>query len=186
MENCIIMENIEHLEDSDNSFTNIDEEIVPDKVNGLINHKHGLSAIEELSAIPNYKDMETLKSNSLELSKQLKSKLVDVKNHQSFLSLSDIEEFLNIENYIKAVGEQEGNNESSTEICMDIDYLENIRKQNELMVRLLGQITLLQWEVEQGYGKIKEREIRAASVNEKCDLETTGYFKSNECSCLII
>ena len=176
-------------DDSDDSFANVDEDIASGHITGSVKVKHGLSVLEELSAIPKCKDIQVIKSNNLELSRQLKSKIVGLKSYHSYFSVSDLEEFLNIENYIRAVEELDENNEPSTELCMDISYVVNIRKQHDLMVRLLSQIALLQREVDQGYLKIKEIEEqaqKASNFNKDCELEVTSFFKNNVCSCLII
>jgi hypothetical protein len=185
------MDNIKIKSDSadlDNSFCQVDEKD-PSSCISIGQYKSGLSALEELSAIPKPTELESLKQNSSELSKQLRSKLTDLKPFQSLISTSDLEDFLRIDNYIKCVEEKGANNEISTDLCMDIDYLENIRKQQELMVKLLKQISLLQWEVEQGYKKIKENEenlYRTLETQARCDLENEKKDHTLVCSCLVI
>lgn len=141
--------------------------------------------VEEFSEIPKFRK---LKEESSIISERLKKKVLEMKQAQMYLSPQELDDFLKLEKFIESIEEKDF---GSTDICIDLDYIENLRKQQEIMMRLLKQINALQWEVEQGYEKIKrteEFEGRKTGLGNHCTLCTPSLemAKSKMCSCEII
>ena len=177
---------------SENSFTHVDEKPTSD----IDENSQEISArilYNKKEFLANQKSNEALEveEESRALSHKLKSTISQIKTAQMFLSSTELEEFLNLEEYINKIEE---NNLTSIKgdinQSMDFKYIESIRKQQAIMERILKQISILQWEVELEYNKIKEiedyRRKRELEANCKpCTLETSNSATSPVCSCAI-
>lgn len=173
---------------SDNSFDNVDEKVTSDfdKISEGISPR-GLFQEEEFSAIQKFNEVLELKEESSILSNKLKLKINEVKKAQMFLSSTELEQFIRLEEYLNSIEDKDiASIEGEIDQSMDLEYIDNIRKQQEVMTRLLKQITQLQWEVEQGYNKIKEIEHsfkRTKSPEPDCKL--FALDTSPVCTCEI-
>ena len=129
---------------SDSSFNNVDEEPNPNiEKSSKDQNKLPFSVSEEFSEIEKISKIH--ESRSSLINTKLKPQLEEIKKAQMFLSQSELDEFISIEKYIKSVEDSEiCINEKDNTLCMDIEYLENLRKQQNVMVRVLEQINLLQ------------------------------------------
>ncbi|OMJ70959.1 hypothetical protein SteCoe_30954 [Stentor coeruleus] len=177
-----------HLVHSSGSFNLVSEEIT-NEIEKLMKKKSDYtSSIEELSSIPRNETLNELKASNSLLGQKISSQLSDLKHLRNFLSHSDLDAFIKIEEFIKTVEESESTN---VEVCAETDYVDYVRKQQEMMMKLLNRISSLQWEVEQGYGRIKDSEevIRSASIlsqAQECYLETPHPSRTQQCFCEIM
>lgn len=170
---------------SKNSFEDVDEDVSLELDRISIQDKSDVFLVsEELSSIPKISRLDELKVNTSLLNEKINSKLANLKSSKALLSPSDLEEFLSIEKYIKNL--EENPDCSNANMCIELECIEKLRKQQDMMIRLLDQISLLQWEVEKEYKKIKENEIRNkvnASDNSRVEFENIQFCHKINCSC---
>lgn len=138
------------------------------------------SDIEEFPNSKKIKTFDSLEISSTGLSKQLINKLSSDNQLKGLLTADELENFLKIAEFIKNAEETQLNPE------MDLEYIEKSRKQQELIVKILKKISDLQWEVENIYNQVKEKEDFHAVKNNVsvCSMESLG--RNVNCTCFII
>lgn len=138
-----------------------------------------ISAIEELSAIPNIKELQELKANTTDLSNKLIEKINSLAYLETILSKEEIEFLASMKDFIVT------KEKDQSEICIDIDYVDSIRKQQLLIVKILQEITSLQWRVEKRYEEIKSKEVNKETkrdCNKDCIVESVKSHTTCGCS----
>ena len=132
----ILFNNIMDIAKFYETKSSFDDKTEKIKFQSLKPEKNGLNITEEFSEIPKYKE---IKANNDTIKKKVKNTINFLKKEK--VSDKQLEEFVNIEKYIKYTDDV-GDNKGS--IYMDVDYVENIRKQHEVIKGFMDQITLLQ------------------------------------------
>jgi hypothetical protein len=145
-----------------------------------IHKNEDFSAIEELSAIPNIKELQEIKDTTTELNTKLIEKINGLKCLDKLLTKDELEFLTSMKDFIVT------KEKDQPEICIDIQYLDSIRKQQQLIIRILQEISNLQWKVEKRYEEIKDNERnkeRKRECNKECIIENVK--NRTVCDCLM-
>ena len=129
------------------SFNNVDEEIdenneIEEAVNSEFSTPEQKSFFtDEFLAIQKYTKFD---SNKSDLENIFSQKEESSKKSNLELLHTKISEYINIQKYIKTLEENHLDPSYASHYYIGIDYIENIRTQQEIMKNLLDQITVLQ------------------------------------------
>lgn len=123
-----------------------------------------LNMIEELSVIPNYKDLQILKENTRVLHTQLVQKISTLKSIEKILKPEEIEELKSLDDNLFDQGED------GIEMGLYIQYVERLRKLQSIAVKIAQQVSKLQWEVDKRYCDSVEWSNQG-SKDDRCTLD---------------